>query len=173
MRVLVVGSGGREHALVWKLAQSPLLTKLYAVPGNPGMAEHAELLAGGTDPDSLVALATLYGIDLVVIGPEQPLVAGAVDRLTDAGIMAFGPHAAAAQLEGSKRFSKEFMTRHGVPAAESASFDDETAALSHLRGLHKPPVVKKSGLAAGKGVTVTDSFQEAEAAVRMVFADAG
>src|SRR5690554_3186571 len=136
------------------------------------MAEHAELLPVGTEIEQLVELALEHSIDLVVVGPEQPLVAGLVDRLQDAGIMAFGPHAVAAQLEGSKRFSKEFMERHGVPTANSAAFDEPAAALEHLSTLQAPPVVKKSGLAAGKGVTVAASFAEAEAAINAAFADA-
>lgn len=171
MRVLVVGSGGREHALVWKLAQSDKVSRLFAAPGNPGMADHAELLGGNLEPDRLVALAVTHEVDLVVVGPEQPLVAGLVDRLREAGIMAFGPHAAAARLEGSKRFSKEFMVRHGVPTAASRAFDTEEEAVACLRDLDAPPVVKKSGLAAGKGVTVCGSMADAERAIRVAFQD--
>ena len=169
MRVLVVGSGGREHALVWKLAQSPRISSLYATPGNPGMAEHATLLHSSGDVAALTRLAVDNAIDLVVVGPEQPLVQGLVDSLKNAGVMVFGPHGAAARLEGSKAFAKEFMLRHGVPTAESRTFTDETQALEYLRTLAEPPVVKKSGLAAGKGVTVADSFAEAEDAIRTVF----
>lgn len=171
MNVLVVGSGGREHALVWKLSQSPLLGTLYAAPGNPGMAEHATVVPAALRTADLTALAIRLGVDLVVIGPEQPLVDGLADSLKEAGIMAFGPHAAAALLEGSKRFSRDFMLRHGIPAAASQSFLDEAGALAWLRNVDSPPVVKKSGLAAGKGVTVAETFEEAEDAVRSVFRD--
>lgn len=172
MRVLVVGSGGREHALVWKLAQSELVGELFAVPGNPGMAGHAVLLSSEMEVPELTGLALEHQVDLVVVGPEQPLVAGLADSLREAGIMVFGPQAAAARLEGSKSFAKEFMNRHGVPTAASASFSTEAAALEHLASLTEPPVVKKSGLAAGKGVTVAQSFAEAEAAIRAVFSEA-
>ncbi len=170
MKVLVVGSGGREHALAWKLAQSERVTELFATPGNPGIAEHARLLDSSGTVADLTRLALDNRIDLVVIGPEQPLVDGLVDSLTEAGIMAFGPHAAAARLEGSKAFAKEFMQRHSVPTAASATFSSEAEALAYLATLSEPPVVKKSGLAAGKGVTVAASFEEAEQAIRHVFA---
>ena len=172
MRVLVVGSGGREHALVWKLAQSGDVTELFATPGNPGMALHARLLPSGDSVKELTELAVSNKIDLVVIGPEQPLVDGLVDRLQDAGIMAFGPHRVAARLEGSKAFAKDLMLRHGVPTAASATFKNEAEALAYLATLTEPPVVKKSGLAAGKGVTVAASFAEAADAIREVFAEA-
>lgn len=171
MNVLVIGSGAREHALVWKLARSPRVSRLFASPGNPGMSEYAELLASAQDPASLTALALRHAIDLVVIGPEQPLVDGLVDSLTAAGIRAFGPHRAAAALEGSKRFAKQFMLRHGIPTARAEAFTDEAAALDFLQTVADPPVVKRSGLAAGKGVTVADSLSEAEEAVRAAFRD--
>ena len=170
MRVLLVGSGGREHALAWKLAQSRQLSSLYATPGNPGIAHHATLLRSPQDPAALTELAVRHSIDLVVIGPEQPLVDGLVDRLAERGIRAFGPHKAAARLEGSKRFAKEFMARHGIPTAASEAFTEEQAALDFLSGLSEPPVVKLSGLAAGKGVTVTGSMAEARRAVQAAFA---
>ena len=171
MRVLVVGAGGREHALVWKLAQSARLTRLFATPGNPGMAQHAELLESSGSVQELTALAVSHQIDLVVVGPEQPLVDGLVDSLRAAGIMAFGPQRAAARLEGSKAFAKDFMLRHGVPTAASATFSAEADALAWLASQAEPPVVKKSGLAAGKGVTVAGSMEEAGAAIRAVFAE--
>lgn len=171
MKVLVVGSGGREHALVWKLSSSPLLTELLAAPGNPGMGRHARLFPGHRSVQQLTELAVAEQVDLVVVGPEQPLTEGLADRLREHGIMVFGPHAAAARLEGSKRFAKEFMLRHGVPTAASAQFTDEASALAWLSRQAAPPVVKKSGLAAGKGVTVAASFEEAEAAIRAVFAE--
>lgn len=171
MKVLVVGAGGREHALVWKLSSSPLLTELLAAPGNPGMAGLARLFPEHRSVEQLTDLAVSEQVDLVVVGPEQPLTEGLADRLREHGIRVFGPHAAAARLEGSKRFAKEFMLRHGVPTAASGQFTDEASALAWLEEQSAPPVVKKSGLAAGKGVTVSASFAEAEEAIRAVFAE--
>jgi phosphoribosylamine--glycine ligase len=169
VKVLVIGSGGREHALAWKLAQSPQVTQVIVAPGNPGMGGVATVLACSLTPEAILELARQEAVDLVVIGPEAPLVAGAADLLEAAGIPVFGPGQAAAQLEGSKRFSKEFMERHRIPTAAYASFSDETAALDHLQTLVDPPVVKESGLAAGKGVTVARSHQEAGDAIRAAF----
>ncbi len=173
MRVLLIGSGGREHALAWKLARSPLLTALFATPGNPGIAEHATLLSSPSDPESLAQLAQDNSIDLVVVGPEQPLVDGLVDRLAARDIMAFGPPQAAAQLEGSKRFAKEFMERNGVPTASARAFTGRDEAIAYLEGLAHVPVVKQSGLAAGKGVTVAATVEEARQAVTRAFAGNG
>lgn len=170
MKVLIVGSGGREHALAWKLSHSPLAPELHAAPGNPGMAACGATVHPDVSSTAGIAeLARELAVDLVVIGPEQPLVDGLADLLQADGIMAFGPHAAAARLEGSKRFSRDFMLRHGIPAATSEAFLDEESALRYLSGLASPPVVKKAGLAAGKGVTVAASHAEAAEAIRSVF----
>ncbi|CAD7052994.1 phosphoribosylamine--glycine ligase [Pseudorhizobium endolithicum] len=166
MKVLLIGSGGREHALAWKLAQSPTLTKLFAAPGNPGIAEHAELLP--LDVDDHAAVATFCrdaGIDLVVVGPEAPLVAGLADRLRDAGIATFGPSAAAAQLEGSKGFTKDLCARYGIPTGAYRRFTDAEAAKSYVQEQGAPIVIKADGLAAGKGVTVAMTPGEALAAI--------
>lgn len=167
MRVLLVGGGGREHALAWKLAASPLVGALHAAPGNPGIAGHAGLLDVRADAlDDLVAAAGRQRIDLTVIGPEVPLVAGLADRLAAAGRLALGPSAAAARIEGSKAFAKALMVRHGIPTARYAAFDHAGEALGYCRRLGAPLVVKADGLAAGKGATVCRSLEEAEAAVR-------
>jgi len=167
MRLLVVGGGGREHALCWALAGSPLTTKLYCAPGNAGIAAEAECVAiGQMDLDGLVGFAREQRIDFVVVGPEQPLAAGLVDRLDAAGIASFGPTAAAARLESSKGFVKDLCARHAIPTARYGRFRDSAAALAYLRAQGAPIVVKADGLAAGKGVTVATSLDEAEAAVR-------
>lgn len=173
MKVLVAGSGGREHALAWKLAQSPLIKQVIVAPGNPGMGGVATVLPCSMTPEGILNVARQEQVDLVVIGPEAPLVAGAADLLTEAGINVFGPGRSAAQLEGSKRFAKDFMQRHDIPTAASASFTDEAGALAHLETLLEPPVIKQSGLAAGKGVTVARNFFEAELAIQAAFAGPG
>jgi phosphoribosylamine--glycine ligase len=173
VKILVIGSGGREHALAWKLAQSPLVTQVVVAPGNPGMGGVATVLACPPEPQAILELAKSEAVDLVVIGPEAPLVAGTADLLQQAGIPVFGPGSAAAQLEGSKQFSKDFMQRHGIPTAAWAAFDDLPAALQHLHALAEPPVVKESGLAAGKGVTVARTHLEAEGAIRAALAGGG
>jgi phosphoribosylamine--glycine ligase len=175
LKVLVIGSGGREHALAWKLAQSARVSQVIVAPGNPGMGGIATVLPCQLTPEGILDLAKSEAVDLVVIGPEAPLVAGAADLLEEAGIAVFGPRQAAARLEGSKRFSKEFMERHGVPTAAYAAFDDEAAALAWLDAQAEPPVVKESGLAAGKGVTVATTHAEAREAIRAALArpDAG
>ena len=166
MRVLIVGGGGREHALAWKLAQSPLVDTMFAAPGNPGIARHASCADIAVDAhDDLVAFARRERIDLTVIGPEVPLVAGLADRLTAAGLTAFGPSARAAALEGSKVFSKDLMSRAGVPTARFASFDQPAAARGYCREVGAPLVVKADGLAAGKGAIVCRSLEEADAAI--------
>ncbi len=166
MRVLVVGSGAREHALCWALAASPLLTKLWCAPGNPGIAAVAERVEiGALDFRSLVAFAQAVDVDLVVPGPEAPLVAGLTDALAAAGITCAGPSAAASRLEGEKSFAKEIALAAGVPTARYASFDDATAARAYCRAQGAPLVVKAEGLAAGKGVVVAASVEEAEAAI--------
>ena len=166
MNILVVGGGGREHALCWKIAASPLCDRLYCAPGNAGIAEVAECLpVGAEDIDGLVALARDKAIDYVVVGPEAPLVAGLVDRLSDAGIPAFGPSAAAARLEASKGFLKDLCAAYGIPTADYGRFVDAASAKRFVRETGAPIVVKADGLAAGKGVTVAASVAEAEAAI--------
>src|SRR6478752_3837837 len=166
MRLLLIGSGGREHALAWKLAQSPLLTELFAAPGNPGIAEHATLVAIDTEshPD-VIAFCRDKAIDFVVVGPEAPLVAGLADRLREAGIAVFGPSAAAAQLEGSKGFTKDICARYGIPTGAYQRFNNAPKAKAYIRAEGAPIVVKADGLAAGKGVTVAMTVDEALAAV--------
>jgi phosphoribosylamine---glycine ligase len=166
MRVLVVGSGGREHALCWSLAASPLVSKLYCAPGNAGIAQEAECVPiAAEDVDKLVALAQAQRIDFVVVGPEAPLVLGLVDRLEAAGIKAFGPTAAAARLEGSKAFMKSICTKYGIPTAAWQRFQDAGAAKVYIRRTGAPIVVKADGLAAGKGVVVAQSLAEADEAI--------
>jgi phosphoribosylamine--glycine ligase len=166
MKVLVVGSGGREHALCWSIAASPLCDKLYCAPGNAGIAAEAECVPiGAEDVPALVDFARKEAIDFVVVGPEVPLCAGLVDRLDDAGIKAFGPSAAAARLEGSKGFMKDICGKYDIPTASYGRFDDAEAAKDYIRAQGAPIVVKADGLAAGKGVTVAHSVDEALAAV--------
>lgn len=167
MRILVVGSGGREHALAWALKASPLCEALYCAPGNAGIAREATLVPiGAEDMDALVGFARDQRIDLVVVGPEKPLVLGLVDRLAEAGIKAFGPSAAAAELEGSKGFMKDLARTSGVPTAGYGRFGDLAAAERFIRDHGAPIVVKADGLAAGKGVTVAATVEEAIAAAR-------
>lgn len=163
MIVLVVGSGGREHALAWKIARSPLVERVIAAPGSAGMAREADCFAevGTEDAAGLAALARREGADLVVIGPENPLAAGVADRLREGGLAVFGPGAAAARLEASKAFAKAFMARHAIPTAGHACFDDLHAAKQHVRTHGGPCVVKADGLAAGKGVAVCAGPEDA------------
>jgi phosphoribosylamine--glycine ligase len=173
MNVLLIGSGGREHALAWKLAQSPRLDKLYAAPGNPGIAECAQVVnLAVTDPHAVIEFCRAHAIGLVVIGPELPLVAGLVDHLDAAGVLAFGPTRAAARLESSKGFAKDLATEAGVPTAAYRRFADRNAARAYVESRGAPIVVKADGLAAGKGVTVAMSPAEALAAVDACFAGA-
>ncbi|WP_119462170.1 phosphoribosylamine--glycine ligase [Rhodospirillaceae bacterium SYSU D60014] len=166
MRLLVVGSGGREHALCWALAASPLCDTLYCAPGNAGIAQEATCVPiTAEDIDGLVAFAQEQRIDFVVVGPEAPLVLGLVDRLEAAGIKAFGPTAAAAALEGSKGFMKDLCARHGIPTAAYGRFTDAEAAKAFVRERGEPIVVKADGLAAGKGVVIARGPAEAEAAI--------
>jgi phosphoribosylamine--glycine ligase len=165
MKVLVVGSGGREHALCWAIAASPICDALYCAPGNAGIAAEAECVAvAAEDTGGLVAFAKDKNIDFVVVGPEAPLVAGLVDRLSAAGIKAFGPTAAAAALEGSKGFTKDLCAKYDIPTAAYRRFTDLQAARAYIRERGAPIVVKADGLAAGKGVTVARSLDEALAA---------
>src|SRR5713101_7948692 len=155
MRVLVVGSGGREHALAWAISASPLVDALFCAPGNAGIAEEAECIAiRTTDIAGLVALCRRERIDFVVVGPETPLVLGLVDALEAEGIPAFGPNAAAAALEGSKAYAKDFCMRAGIPTAAYRRFRDPAAAKAFIASHGAPVVVKADGLAAGKGVTI-------------------
>lgn len=173
MNVLLLGSGGREHAIAIALSKSPLLTKLFLAPGNPGMAALGERVALDlADHAAVASFCKVMAIDLVVIGPEAPLVAGIVDDLALEGIKAFGPSKAAAQLEGSKGFSKDFCRRFNIPTAPYARFDDRASAKAYAREKGAPIVVKADGLAAGKGVVVAASLGEAEAAIDMMFAGA-
>ncbi|RKE85916.1 phosphoribosylamine--glycine ligase [Rhizobium sp. AG855] len=166
MKVLLIGSGGREHALAWKIAQSPDLTKLYAAPGNPGIAEEAELVSLDTDDHSaVIAFCKHKDIDFVVVGPEAPLVAGIADKLREAGIAVFGPSAAAAQLEGSKGFTKDVCARFNIPTGAYQRFNNAPKAKAYVREQGAPIVIKADGLAAGKGVTVAMTLDEALAAI--------
>ena len=171
MRVLLIGSGGREHALAWKLAQSARLTKLYVAPGNGGTSEVAENVAvDPADHAAVVAFAKANAIDFVVIGPDAPVVAGLGDDLRAAGIDCFGPSKAAGQLEGSKGFTKALCDEMGIPTATYRRFEAEAPALAYLRGHGAPIVIKADGLALGKGVTVAMNLADAEAAIRGCFA---
>ena len=166
MKVLLIGSGGREHALAWKIAQSPDLTKLYAAPGNPGIAEEAELVSLDTeDHGAVVQFCKDKAIDFVVVGPEAPLVAGIADRLREAGFAVFGPSAAAAQLEGSKGFTKDVCARFNIPTGAYQRFNNAPKAKAYVREQGAPIVIKADGLAAGKGVTVAMTLDEALAAI--------
>jgi len=177
MNFLLIGSGGREHALAWKLAQSRLLHpegreqgKLYAAPGNPGIAELAECVTlDVTDHDAVIAFCEEKGIDLVVVGPEAPLVDGLADSLRGAAIAVFGPGKLAAQLEGSKGFTKDLCSRAGIPTAAYARADSEVAAIAALADFPIPVVVKADGLAAGKGVIIAETRKEAEEAIHDIF----
>ncbi|MBN1305325.1 MAG: phosphoribosylamine--glycine ligase [Anaerolineales bacterium] len=169
MNILLIGSGGREHAIAWKLSQSPKLGKLYIAPGNAGAALHGENLdIRAADHEAVLRAAREKSIDLVLVGPEVPLAAGLADDLLAAGIKVFGPVRAAARIEASKVFSKEFMDRHGIPTARFASFRSYAAALKHLQEVDYPVVIKASGLAAGKGVLIPDTDQQAEAALHQL-----
>lgn len=168
MKILVIGSGGREHALAWKLAQSNRVTEVLVAPGNAGTATEAKCRnvdVGVTDIDGLLELVRSESVDVTVVGPEAPLVAGVVDRFREAGRRIFGPTAAAAQLEGSKAFAKDFLARHGIPTAYYAVHTEVDAALAYVREKGAPIVIKADGLAAGKGVIVAMTLPEAEAAI--------
>ena len=168
--MLLIGSGGREHALAWKLAQSPLMSKLYAAPGNPGIAEYAELSPlNPADHRAVIDFCRRHMIDLVVIGPEAPLVDGLADNLRAMGILAFGPNKVPAQLEGSKGFTKDLCARAGIPTARYARASDRLAAEAALEEFGFPAVIKADGLAAGKGVIIAASPDEAKSALDSMF----
>ncbi len=170
MKVLIVGSGGREHALAWKAAQSPRLTRLYVAPGNAGTQTYNCNIAM-TDHNAIATFACNEQIDLVIIGPEAPLAVGLADALRAAGLKVFGPSQAAAEIESSKAFAKAFMARHHIPSARFATFTQFEDALNYMKGLGYPFVIKASGLAAGKGVILPESAEEAEAALRSIMLD--
>lgn len=172
MRVLVVGGGGREHALCWTIAASPLIEALFCAPGNAGIARDAVCVPiAADDIGGILRFVRDERIDFVVVGPEAPLVAGLVDRLEDAGVKAFGPTAAAARLEGSKAFTKDMCARHGIPTAAYGRFTDLRAAEAFIEDRPLPIVVKADGLAAGKGVTIAETLDEARAAAREMLAE--
>ena len=179
MKTLLVGNGAREHAMAWKLAQSPLVSELIVAPGNAGTAElDRNAPVGAEDVDGLLALAQDEGIEFTVVGPEAPLATGIVDRFRQAGALIFGPTAAAARIESSKTFAKELMVRNGIPTARAETFTDYGEALEHLAAASLPIVVKADGLAAGKGVVVARKLEEARDALRrqmveLEFGDAG
>ena len=166
MKILLVGGGGREHALAWKIAQSPLVEHMWAAPGNPGIARHARCLdLAVDDADGLAGFSAGHDVDLVVVGPGQPLVAGLADALRAKGLAVFGPSRRAAAIEGSKAFAKRLMAGHGIPTARFATFDDPVAARRYARELGAPCVVKTDGLAAGKGAIVCATLAEADTAI--------
>ncbi len=170
MKVLLIGSGGREHALAWKIAQSPMLEKLWCAPGNPGIADHGECIGLDVSDHAAVArFCTSNGIDLVVVGPEAPLVAGLADDLRAEGIAVFGASKEAAQLEGSKAYTKELCARMNIPTARWGRFDNAAGAKAYVEAQGAPIVVKADGLAAGKGVTVAETVDEACAAIDECF----
>ena len=170
MNVLLIGGGGREHALAWTLNASPLLTKLYCAPGNAGIADVAECVALATENhDAVVEFCKAKTIGLVIVGPEAPLVAGLADDLTAAGIKCFGPSAAAARLEGSKAFTKELCDEGGIPTAAYGRFADAASAKNYVKDQPVPVVVKADGLAAGKGVVIAETHAEAALAIDACF----
>ncbi len=181
MKILIVGSGGREHALAWKTAQSPQVTKVFVAPGNAGTAQETKIENIPIKADDITALinfAQQNAVDLTIIGPEQPLVKGIVDEFQQLGLRCFGPTKAAAQLEGSKAFTKDFLDRHNIPTAQYANFTDITQAIAYIHQMNVPIVIKADGLAAGKGVIIAHTQTEAIQAVQdmlagNVFGEAG
>lgn len=172
MKVLIVGGGGREHAIAWKVAQSPRVEKLYCAPGNAGIAEYAECVnIGVMEFDRLASFAKENHVDLVVVGPDDPLAAGAVDALEAAGLRVFGPRKNAAILEASKAFSKELMKKYNIPTAAYETFEDPESALAYLETAKMPIVLKADGLALGKGVLICKDLEEAKAGVKTIMLD--
>ena len=172
MKILIVGGGGREHAIAWKLAQSPRVEKLYCAPGNAGIAEVAECVnIGVMEFDKLTAFAKEHEIDMTVVAPDDPLAAGAVDAFEAAGLRAFGPRANAAILEGSKAFSKDLMKKYGIPTAAYETFTDPDSAISYLETAKMPIVLKADGLALGKGVLICNTLEEAKEGVKTLMLD--
>ena len=172
MKVLIVGGGGREHAIAWKISQSPKVEKLYCAPGNAGIAKVAECVdIGVMDFEKLVAFAREQAIDLVVVGPDDPLAAGAVDAFENAGIRVFGPRKNAAILEASKAFSKDLMKKYNIPSAAYETFDSPEAALAYLETAPMPIVLKADGLALGKGVIIAETREQAKAGVKTIMED--
>ena len=181
MKVLLVGSGGREHALAWKIAQSSKVSQVFVAPGNAGIALEPgveNIAIAADDIDALLSFAKSNDIQLTVIGPEVPLVAGIIDRFAEAGLRCFGPSKLAAQLEGSKAFAKDFLARHSIPTAAYENFTEIDEAVSYVKSVGAPIVVKADGLAAGKGVIIAQTEQEAIDAIKDMlagnaFGDAG
>ena len=172
MKVLVVGSGGREHALVWKISQSPMVDKIYCAPGNAGIGEMAECVAiKAEDLDGLLEFAVQNEIGLTVVGPEVPLTMGIVDKFQEKGLKIFGPSGRAAEIEGSKTFAKDLMAKYGIPTAKYGAFTDAAEAKAFLAEVGLPCVVKADGLAAGKGVLICETKEEAETAVEDILVD--
>ena len=173
MKLLVVGGGGREHAIIKKLRENPSVTEIYALPGNGGIAQDAVCVPeiGAKDIDQIVDFAKTHAVDFAVVAPDDPLALGCVDRLHEAGIPCFGPDAKAARIEASKVFSKNLMKKYGIPTARYEVFDDPAKALDYLRSASFPIVVKADGLALGKGVLIPQNLQEAEDAVRAIMED--
>ena len=171
MKVLVVGSGGREHALVWKLAQSPLVEKVYCAPGNDGMKEAQLVNIKADDLNALAEFAQKEAIDLTVVGPEVPLTMGIVDLFQEEGLKIFGPSKLAAEIEGSKAFAKDLMAKYNIPTAAYGVFTDTKEAIQFAQKIGVPCVVKADGLAAGKGVLICESMEDAENAIKDILVD--
>jgi len=173
MKVLIIGSGGREHALAWKAAQSPIASQVYVAPGNAGTELEPNIenvIIAVDDIANLVAFAKQNEIGLTIVGPEAPLVMGIVDAFNEAGLRCFGPSKSAAQLEGSKTFTKDFLARHKIPTAAYGTFTNVSSALEYLKSQHFPIVIKADGLAAGKGVIIAENFDHARATVEDMLA---
>ena len=172
MKILIVGSGGREHAIAWKVAQSPKVDKIYCAPGNAGISEYAECVdIGAMEFDKLVAFAKEKQIDLTVVGMDDPLVGGIVDAFEAEGLRVFGPRKNAAILEGSKAFSKDLMKKYDIPTAAYENFDDPQKALEYLETADMPIVLKADGLALGKGVLICNTLEEAREGVQSIMMD--